>query len=193
MPAEIELSPASDPVLFPACCVECLNPIIVSTLYDGDTYIPFSLNMPDGTQVYDTLTNSYGTVINGSGVIELSEALSAGASVQIKVDDSSCKSASSVSIIQSKQEDCDCVVPNNCHVRVMSVSVKSSGTNLVSLSYLSVEANGELRYRLDGGEWFSDWASIGSFSSLVNHTLGIKLVNNPACRIEYPFLAISYT
>jgi len=183
----------SDPITFPVCCVECLNPIIVSELYEEDTYIPFSLDMADGTQVYDTKTNSYGTVINGAGVIELSTPLVAGDSIQVKVDDISCKASSSVSIVQVKQESCDAPPQNRCHIRVISISLKSVGVNLASLKYLSVEANGELRYRLDGGEWFSDWASIGSFSSLVNHTLGIKLVYSPACKIEYPFLAVSYT
>lgn len=189
----IILSPASEPVLFPACCVDCFNPIIVSTLYEGDTYIPFSLDMLDGTQVYDSVTNSYGTVVDGAGVVELSEPLQAGAGVSIIVDDTSCKSASTVSVVLSKPDSCDCPSVDNCHVRVMSVSIKIVGVNLVELSYLSVESNGEMRYRLDNGEWVSDWAKIGSFSSLVNHTLGIKLVNNPSCRIEYPFLAISYT
>lgn len=187
----IEVSPISEPITFPACCVDCYNPIIVADLYDGDSYIPFSLDMIDGTIVRDSITNSQGRVINGSGVVELSEPLVVGVGVKLVVDDNNCKSSSSEVIVLPKSESCDCPEIDRCHVRVISVSIKKVGINLIALNYLSVEANSELRYRLDNGEWFSDWASIGSFSSLVNHTLGIKLVNNPACRIEYPFLAIS--
>lgn len=178
---------------FPVCCNDCYNPIIVSSLYEGDTYIPFSLDMEDGT-VVKTASDDIGRVLDGKGLIELSEPLVSGANIQLQVDSETCKAVSSVVKVKAVSEDCDsCANLNSCHIRLLNVSVKSDGVNLVSISKLNLEAFGELRYRLDNGEWFSDWSSIGSFSSLVNHTLGIKLVNNPACRIEYPFLAISYT
>lgn len=178
---------------FLPCCNDCFNPIIVSNLYEGDTYIPFSLDMEDGT-IVKTLSGDIGRVLDGKGVIELSEALTAGANIQLQVDSETCKAVSSIVKVKNVSEDCDaCPNPNTCHIRLLNVSVKSDGINLVSISKLNVEAFGELKYRLDNGEWFSDWGSIGSFSSLVNHTLGIKLVNNPSCRLEYPFLAISYT
>lgn len=189
----IEVSPISEPITFPACCVDCYNPIIASQLYAGDTYIPFSLDMIDGTVVYDSVNNNQGRVVNGAGVIELSEPLVAGSVVKIFVNESNCKSSSSEVTVLARPESCDCPSVDNCHIRVIGVAIKKVGINSVALSYLSVEAFGELRYRIDNGEWFSDWASIGSFSSLTNHTLGIKLVNDPSCRIEYPFLAISYT
>lgn len=187
------VSEASDPYTFLPCCNDCFNPIIVSNLYEGDTYIPFSLDMEDGT-IVKTLSGDIGRVLDGKGVIELSEALTAGANIQLQVDSETCKAVSSIVKVKNVSEDCDaCPNPNTCHIRLLNVSVKSDGINLVSISKLNVEAFGELKYRLDNGEWFSDWGSIGSFSSLVNHTLGIKLVNNPSCRLEYPFLAISYT
>lgn len=177
---------------FNPCCSDCFNPIIVSDLYEGDTYIPFSLDMEDGV-IVGTLSGDTGTVLNGLGVIELSTPLVAGVNIQLRVDSETCKSVSSIVKVKAISEDCDTYAnPNTCHIRVLNVSIKYDGVNLVSISNLNVEAFGELRYRLDNGEWFSDWASIGSFSSLINHTLGIKLVNNPSCRIEYPFLAITY-
>jgi hypothetical protein len=186
------VSLASEPYTFLPCCNDCFNPIIVSNLYEGDTYIPFSLEMEDGV-VVSTLSGDVGSVLNGVGVIELSTPLVAGANIQLQVDSDTCKAVSSVMKVKAISEDCDtCANPNNCHIRLLNVSVKSDGVNLVSISKLNVEAFSELRYRLDNGAWFSDWSSIGSFNSLVNHTLGIKLVNNPSCRIEYPFLAISY-
>lgn len=177
---------------FTPCCNECHNPLVVVDIYEGDTYIPFVLDMEDGI-VVSTLSGDEGTILNGTGVIELSEAVVAGDTIQLHVISDSCKATSSSITVKAKPDDCDsCPNPNRCHIRLLSVSVKHEGINLVSLLSLSVEAFGELRYRLDNGEWFSDWSSIGSFNSLVNHTLGIKLVNNPSCRIEYPFLAISY-
>jgi hypothetical protein len=178
---------------FPSCCNDCFNPVIVSDLYENDTYIPFSLDMEDGTRLA-TASGDEGKVLDGAGVIELSNPLVAGEQIQLSVVSSTCKAISSIVKVKRVSEDCqECEPSNRCHIRLLNVSVKSDGVNLVSISKLNVEAFGELRYRLDNGAWFSDWASIGSFSSLVNHTLGIKLVNNPACRIEYPFLAISYT
>lgn len=193
VPFQATVSIASDIYNFTPCCNECYNPIIVSDLYEGDTYITFSLDMEDGLTV-ETLSGDNGRVLEGKGVIELSEPLVAGASIQLRVYSDYCKALSDVVVVKKVVQDCDdCPTQNTCHIRLLSVSVKYDGVNLVSISNLNVEAFGELRYRLDNGEWFSDWASIGSFSSLVNHTLGIKLVNNPSCRIEYPFLAISYT
>jgi hypothetical protein len=193
VPFQATVSSPSGIYNFNPCCNDCFNPIIVTDLYEGDTYIPFSLDMEDGV-VVSTLSGEEGKVLDGVGVIELSNPLVAGESIQLKVNSDTCKAVSSVEIVKSVSDDCDsCANPNRCHIRLLSVAVKHDGVNLVSLSSLSVEAFGELRYRLDNGLWFSDWASIGSFNSLVNHTLGIKLVNNPSCRIEYPFLAISYT
>jgi len=193
VPFQATVSIASEVYNFTPCCNECYKPIIVSGLYEGNTYIPFSLDMEDGITV-ETLSGDGSRVLEGKGVIELSEPLVAGESVQLRVYSDSCKAVSDAVIVKTISEDCDsCPNPNTCHIRLLNVSVKSDGVNLVSISRLNVEAFGELRYRLDNGSWFSDWSSIGSFSSLVNHTLGIKLVNNPACRIEYPFLAISYT
>lgn len=187
------VSQQSEPYTFLPCCNDCFNPIIVSNLYEGDTYIAFSLDMEDGT-VVKTASDDIGKVLDGKGVIELSESLIAGVDIQLLVDSPTCKATSSVVKVKNIPEDCNsCANPNACHIRLLNVSVRNEGVNLVSISRLNVEAFGELRYRLDNGEWFSDWSNIGSFSSLVNHTLGIKLVNNPACRIEYPFLAISYT
>jgi len=193
VPFQATVSAASDVYNFTPCCNECYNPIIVSDLYEGDTYIAFSLDMEDGITV-ETLAGDGGRTLEGKGVIELFEPLVAGESIQLQVYSDSCKAVSDIVIVKTIAEDCDsCPNQNTCHIRLLNVSVKSDGVNLVSISKLNVEAFGELRYRLDNGSWFADWASIGSFSSLVNHTIGIKLVNNPACRIEYPFLAISYT
>lgn len=187
------VSQASDPYTFLPCCSDCFNPIIVSSLYEGDAYIPFSLDMEDGT-IVKTASDDVGRVLDGKGVIELSEPLIAGTNIQLQVDSPTCKAVSAIVKVKVVAEDCDsCANPNTCHIRLLNVSVKNDGINLVSISKLNVEAFGELRYRLDNGEWFSDWSNIGSFSSLINHTLGIKLANNPSCRIEYPFLAISYT
>lgn len=187
------VSPASEPIIFPLCCEDCASPVIVSTLYAGDTYIPFSADMGDGISV-ETMSGDAGVVYNGRGIIELSTPLAEGDTVQLKVGVIGCNAVSSVSTVKAVSDDCDsCPNPNSCHIRVLNVAVKYEGINLVSISSLSVEAFGELRYRLDNGEWYSDWASIGSFNSLVNHTLGIKLVNNPSCRLEYPFLAIAFT
>ena len=178
---------------FNPCCNECYNPIIVVDIYEGDTYIPFVLDMEDGT-VVTTLSGGEGVVLNGTGVVELSDAVASGDIIQLRVVSDSCKATSIAVIVKAKVEDCEsCPSPNQCHIRLLSVSVKHIGINLVSINSLNVEAFGELRYKLDNGLWLSDWASIGSFDSRVNHILGIKLVNNPSCRIEYPFLAISYT
>ena len=188
------VSPQSGIINFPTCCVECVNPIIVSDLYEGDTYIPFSLDMADGTEVKDSLTLTNGVVFNGSGVVELTEALTVGDVVKLQVDSTTCKANSTSVTVKAKEEGCETCPPiNKCHIRLLNVSVKHIGINQVAIATLNVEANGELKYKLDAGEWLSDWGTIGTFSSLVNHVLAIKLVNNPSCKIEYPFLAISYT
>jgi hypothetical protein len=187
------VSRPSDIYRFLPCCNDCYNPIIATDIYEGDTYIPFVLDMEDGT-IVTTLSGDQGTVLNGTGVVELSQSVASGNTIQLMVVSDSCKATSTLVTVKAKVEDCEsCPSPNQCHIRLLSVSVKHIGINLVSINSLNVEAFGELRYKLDNGAWFSDWASIGSFDSRVNHTLGIKLVNNPSCRIEYPFLAISYT
>ena len=188
------VSEQSNVYTFPSCCPECYTPVITNDLYAGDLFIPFYLNMPDGTQVNIPILEVLCSVYNNVGVFELGSPLVAGTIIQLQVYEDSCKSLSLPMTVKVQVEDCtDCVQTNPCHIRLINVSVKHDGVNLVSISNLNVESNGDLKYRLDNGEWFSDWSSIGSFSSLVNHTLGVKLVNNPSCRIEYPFLAISYT
>ena len=179
---------------FPACCPECNTPVITNDLYAGDLFIPFYLDMPDGTEVNIPILEVLTTVTDGKGIFELGSPLVVGTIIQLQVYETACKALSLPMTVKAQVEDCtDCVQSNPCHIRLINVSVKHTGVNLVSIANLNVESNGDLKYRLDNGEWFSDWSSIGSFSSLVNHTLGIKLINNPACRIEYPFLAISYT
>ena len=179
---------------FPPCCPECNTPVITNDLYAGDLFIPFYLDMPDGTEINIPVLEVLATIHDGTGLFELGSPLVAGTIIQLQVYEDSCKSLSLPMTVKSEVEDCtDCVQTNPCHIRLINVAVKHDGVNLVSISKLNVESNGDLKYRLDNGEWYSDWSSIGSFSSLINHTLGVKLVNNPACRIEYPFLAISYT
>jgi len=131
------VSAASDIYNFTPCCNDCYNPIIVSDLYEGDTYIPFSLDMEDGT-IVATMGGSQGKVLDGRGVVELSTPLVAGSEIQLQVLSDTCKAVSSVSVVKVVAEDCDsCPDPNKCHIRLLSVSVKYEGINSVSVSSLT--------------------------------------------------------
>ena len=179
---------ASNPVLYPPCCLECETPIVEATLYEGDCFISFSLNMPDGTLVNELTFGGWGTVFNGTGTIELDTPLTAGSVIQLQVNDSNCKALSCKVSVNSSNSDCtNCEKKPECHIRVVDIDIATSGNN-GTINSLVLEKNSDLKYRLNGGAWIDDWRDLGFFALGESHTLGIKSVTNPNCRIVHTII-----
>ena len=89
-----DISNASPSFKIEKCTPICDNPQIVSHLIEGDSFIPFVLNMPDGTKVKETVTGSSGFVYDNKGVIELGTPLLAGDTIGLEVEDENCQAKS---------------------------------------------------------------------------------------------------
>lgn len=184
----VELSVASDVFTVDECCDDCKSPQFVNDVYEGDTFIPYSLTMVDGTMVSvdslggDTLTFSE------RGCIELSTPLIAGQEIRLKAND--CESYSSVYKVKSKPQDCDFAPPIPCFIKVLNIKVRTVNEIYGKIDSLNTSSYGELKYRIDNGDWVDSWTELGAFPLNSGVTLGIKSKSSPTCKIEYPLLVI---
>lgn len=191
MPVTITVSEESPITTLANCPVVCETPILPNEVFEGASYIPFTLNMQDGTQVKELTVGGTGKVLNGSGIIELDAPVVEGMILQIEVDDPKCK-ASACSVIVQPIPDPTCESPliKPCHIRVVEANFEVISGIYGQLTSLTVESSGALKYRIDNGEWFDSWTDIGTFLLGSSHTIGIKSKNNPNCKIAYPLAVV---
>lgn len=144
------------------CCEDCKSPQFVNDVYEGDTFIPYSLTMVDGTMVSvdslggDTLTFSE------RGCIELSTPLIAGQEIRLKAND--CESYSSVYKVKSKPQDCDFAPPIPCFIKVLNIKVRTVNEIYGKIDSLNTSSYGELKYRIDNGDWVDSWTELWEVS-----------------------------
>ena len=190
MAITITTSPQSGVTTLQNCCPACETPVLPNDIFAGTTYIPFTLNMVDGTQVVEHTIGGTGTVFNGSGILELNEPATEGLVLQVQVDDVNCK-ATACTITVKPLPDIDCEAPNErpCWLRVVELSFQTFDV-YAELTSLTVEGYGALRYRLDGGEWKDSWTDIGTFTLGASHVIGIKSKDNPNCRLAHPVTVV---
>lgn len=184
----LEYSISSDEFIFNECCDDCKSPQFVNDIYEGDTFIPYSLSMIDGTVVSvdslggDTLTFSE------RGCIELATPLIAGQEIRLKAND--CESYSPIYKVKSKPQDCDFAPQIPCFIKVLNIKVRTVNEIYGKIDSLNTSSYGELKYRIDNGDWVDSWTELGQFPLNSGVTLGIKSKSSPTCKIEYPLLVI---
>lgn len=190
MAITITTSPESGVTTLENCCPVCETPVLPNDIFAGTIFIPFTLNMTDGTVVKELTVGGTGTVFNGSGIIELAEPAEEGVVLQVQVDDANCK-ATACTILVKPVPDIDCEAPRErpCHIRVVEATFNTFEI-YAELSSFTVESYGALKYRLDNGEWKDSWTEIGTFTLAASHTIGIKSKDNPNCRISYPVMVV---
>ena len=170
------------------CCPTCATPVVVSDLYVGATLIPYSLNMPDGTSV--SYAGNTTTTFDGKGVLTLAVALVEDDSVVISVASNNCTTESCPVVVKSSEDECDCPIYNPCSINVNSLGYEVVDNNYGKISKLNVSSSGSLKYKLDSGEWKTNWNDINNFLLSDEHTLYIKVTNNPTCNIELPLVVL---
>lgn len=174
------------------CCSQCTAPVIVSDLHEGDTLIPFSLNMSDSTEVYLSYAGSVFSAIihDGKGVIDTIEPLVEGESILISVSQPSCSTQSAAYIVKPKPEsNCDCSISSPCNILINNIEYVVEGSE-ARISKLEISATGDLKYRIDSGEWLSDWTLLNIFSLKSEHYLEIKMAKQPRCKISLPIIVL---
>lgn len=170
------------------CCDDCKSPQFVNDVYEGDTFIPYTLSMVDGTMVSvdslggDTLTFSE------RGCIELATPLIAGQEIRLKANE--CENYSPIYKVKSKPQDCDFAPPIPCFIKVLNIKVRTVNEIYGKIDSLNTSSYGELKYRIDNGDWVDSWTELGAFPLNSGVTLGIKSKSSPTCKIEYPLLVI---
>ena len=169
------------------CCPVCSTPFIVADLYEGDEFIPYSLNMPDGTQV--TYNGDMAETFKSKGLIGLTTPLVLGEEVSIVVSSLDCNAVSCKVIVKEKIDDCTCPTYTPCTIRVLDLEYIVNGL-FARISKLQVSSISSLKYKLDNGEWYSNWRKINDFNIGESHTLYIKMANNPSCKISLPLEVI---
>ena len=170
------------------CCEECKSPQFVNDVYDGDTFIPYSLAMIDGTQVsIDSLGGDTFT-FSERGCIELSTPLIAGQEIRLKVN--SCDIYSAPYTVKSKPQDCEFIPSMPCFIKVLNIQVETVDLIYGRIKSLNTSSYGELKYRINNGDWVDSWTELGKFPLNSGVTLGIKSKSSPTCKIEYPLLVI---
>jgi len=184
----LEYSVASDEFTVPICCENCNKPIFVSELYEGDTYIPFYLDMEDGAVVNLDGTTANAVIFSQKGLLESPTPLVKGQSISLKVY--GCDTYSDTHIVKSRPEDCDFITPTPCYIKVLDIQVETVDLLFGRIKSLNVASYGDLKYRINNGEWYDSWTSLGKFPLNSGVTLYIKSKANPSCRIEYPMLVI---
>ena len=170
------------------CCEYCNKPIFVSELYEGDTYIPYYLDMVDGSIVIlDGTINQAGTV-QQKGLIEVSTPLVKGQVVRLFVN--GCDTYSESYIVKSRPEDCDFIQQTPCYIKVLDIQVETVDLLFGKIKSLNVASYGDLKYRINNGDWYESWTQLGKFPLSTGVNLQIKSKANPSCKIEFPMLVI---
>lgn len=184
----LDYSLASNEFRFPICCENCNKAIFVSELYEGDTYVPYYLDMIDGTIVtLDGTTNSAITY-QQKGLIEASTALVKGQVVRLFVNN--CDTYSESYIVKSRPEDCDFIQQTPCYIKVLDIQVETVDLLFGKIKSLNVASYGDLKYRINNGDWYDSWTQLGKFPLSTGVNLQIKSKANPSCKIEFPMLVI---
>lgn len=183
-----EVSIASQVFAIEECCDTCKAPQFVNEVYEGDTFIPYSLAMIDGTYVSIDSLGGDTMTFSERGCIELAEPLVAGQEIRLKVND--CETYSPPYIVKSEPSDCDFSSQSPCFIKVLSISVETVNSIYGRIKSLNTSSYGDLKYRIDNGEWVDSWTELGNFPLNNGVTIGIKSKANPSCKIQYPIVVI---
>jgi hypothetical protein len=170
------------------CCDYCNKPIFVSELYEGDTYIPYYLDMVDGSIVILDGTINQGGTFQQKGLIEVSTPLVKGQVVRLFVD--GCDTYSESLIVKSIPEDCDFNQQIPCYIKVLDIKVETVELLFGKIKSLNVSSYGDLKYRINNGDWYDSWTQLDKFPLSTGVNLQIKSKANPSCKIEFPMLVI---
>jgi hypothetical protein len=171
-----------------ACCESCNKPIFVSELYEGDTHIPYYLDMVDGSIVILDGTINQSTTYQQKGLVEASTALVKGQVVRLFVN--GCDTYSESYIVKSRPEDCDFIQQTPCYIKVLDIQVETVDLLFGKIKSLNVASYGDLKYRINNGDWYDSWTQLGKFPLSTGVNLQIKSKANPSCKIEFPMLVI---
>lgn len=185
---DLNYSIASNEFLLPYCPQSCNKPIFVSELYEGDTYIPYYLDMVDGSTVYLDGTINNSITYQEKGLIEASTALVKGQIVRLFVN--GCDTYSESYIVKSRPEDCDFIQQTPCYIKVLDIQVETVDLLFGKIKSLNVASYGDLKYRINNGDWYDSWTQLGKFPLSTGVNLQIKSKANPSCKIEFPMLVI---
>jgi hypothetical protein len=139
------VSNSSGIVTIPPCCIDCKTPMIVNNVYDGYSYIAFSLDMPDGTKVKELTYGGSGVVFEGKGVIELNSPVVKGNYITLQVDDANCGAMSCETLVIEEPENCDCPVSKPCHIRITNLTFEKTSDTNAKIKALDVESAGALQ------------------------------------------------
>jgi hypothetical protein len=172
----------------PYCCEECNKPTFVSELYEGDTYIPYYLDMVDGSFVILDGTTNGAYTYQQKGLIEASAPLVKGQVVRLFAD--GCDTYSESYIVKARPEDCDFMQQTPCYIKVLDIQVETVDLLFGKIKSLNVASYGDLKYRINNGDWYDSWTLLGKFPLNNGVNLQIKSKANPSCKIEFPMLVI---
>jgi|Laugrespbdmm15sn_2_1035079.scaffolds.fasta_scaffold35315_2 hypothetical protein len=170
------------------CCENCNKPIFISELYEGDTYIPYYLDMVNGSIVILDGTTNQTSTFQQKGLIEASSPLVKGQVVRLLVDN--CDTYSESYIVKSRPEDCDFIQQTPCYIKVLDIQVETVDLLFGKIKSLNVASYGDLKYRINNGDWYDSWTQLGKFPLSTGVNLQIKSKANPSCKIEFPMLVI---
>ena len=170
------------------CCENCNKPIFVSELYEGDTHIPYYLDMVNGSIVILDGTVNQTSTFQQKGLIEASTPLVKGQVVRLFVD--SCDTYSESYIVKARPDDCDTTQQTPCYIKVLDIQVETVDLLFGKIKSLNVASYGDLKYRINNGDWYDSWTLLGKFPLNNGVNLQIKSKANPSCKIEFPMLVI---
>lgn len=161
------------------CCGDCETPIILTELFQGQSLIPFSLNMADGTTVEEIHTANQGKVLNGRGVIEV-EPLRFGQLIELKVKEPKCEAISCVYVVNNQTDCTSCGERPICDIKIKTLTFGIVAEIYGTITELEVESYSPVEYQITDNdlgtysEWTSNWKEIPLFELNRQHTLTLR-------------------
>ena len=179
------VSPLGGVVSYPICCGVCDTPQITSDIYDGASFIPFSLDMPDGTKVVEVRVGGFGYVYDGRGVIELNEPLSTGSTIQLSVNESGCNVIGEPVKVKRREDNCECLSPSSdCNIAFKSFQAETFGNSFGKITNIEIDSSSDVYYRIGDSPWVDDISLLPVLIPNRSVSLGIKSKSDPSCRRE---------
>ena len=155
------------------CCGDCDSPVLIGHIFQGDTMIPFSLEMPDGTTVEEVHSGNSAKVVDGLGVIEI-EPAKHGQLIELKVREDFCQAISCLYVVSPKDGCVHCGDTELCDMKIKNLELQVVGDFYGDIVNLEVESYNPVEYKLENSGWVSNWREIPNFELNKRHILYLR-------------------
>lgn len=155
------------------CCGDCDSPVLIGHIFQGDTMIPFSLAMPDGTLVEEIHSGNSAKIVDGFGVIEIEPARH-GQQIELKVREEKCQAISCLYVVSPRDRCISCGDVERCDIKIKNLELRVVGDFYGDILNLEVESYRPVEYKLENSGWVSNWREIPNFELNKTHILYLR-------------------